>query len=236
MQRRRAPLPYRLLAGVLPCPAGWLVAGAKLQGISIAPEEPFTVKHFVDALDWKPAYDVIALAAPVGLLDEPVPGGRHCDRGARQIVGWPRSGAILSAPSRAELAAFAVHGEEHLSAVGRRMASHFAEVDQALSPYWQRTVFEVHPELSFHQLNGDAALHLPKHRPDGVAERRALLEERVPGVTRVLDAHLRGVNVAHLADAAVCLWTARRVAARAVIRIPEMPEWDTKGLRMEIVR
>jgi predicted RNase H-like nuclease len=38
-----------------------------------------------------------------------------------------------------------------------------------------------------------------------------------------------------LLDAAACLWTGRRVAARAT-RMPVDPEWDSQGLRMEIVR
>ncbi|HUY62971.1 MAG TPA: DUF429 domain-containing protein [Acidimicrobiales bacterium] len=234
--QRGARLPYRLLAGVVPCPAGWLVARAKLQGITISPEEPFTVHSFVEVLDYKPAHQVIALAAPVGLPDDPAPGGRTCDRQARHLVGWPRCGAITSAPSRSDLQALSDGTEVHVSAVSRQMAGRVAEVDRALSPYWQRTVFEVHPELSFHQLNEDRPLSAPKHGPEGLAERRALLEHRMAGVSRILDAHLPGVDKAHLADGAVCLWTARRVAARAVTRLPDMPEWDSKGLRMEIVR
>lgn len=34
----------------------------------------------------------------------------------------------------------------------------------------------------------------------------------------------------------VGLWTARRIAARAVSRLPENPEWNEDGLRMELVR
>jgi predicted RNase H-like nuclease len=45
-----------------------------------------------------------------------------------------------------------------------------------------------------------------------------------------------GAKPWHLLDAAACLWTARRVAARAATRIPMDPEWDSQGLRMEIVR
>jgi predicted RNase H-like nuclease len=37
-------------------------------------------------------------------------------------------------------------------------------------------------------------------------------------------------------DACVDLWTARRIAARAVSRLPEVPEWNDDGLRMELVR
>lgn len=235
--QRGARLPYRLLAGVVPCPAGWLIAGAKLQGITTAPEEPFVVRTFLEVLDYKPAYNVLAVTAPIGLPDEPTPGGRACDREARKLVGRRRGGAITSAPSRAELASLASGTRGvHLSAVARAMAARFREVDEALSPYWQRTVFEVHPELSFMQLNEDVPMRFPKHSKDGVEERRTLLEARLPGCARILEARGKGMGASHLIDAAVSLWTARRVAARAVTRIPENPVWDSKGLRMEIVR
>jgi len=32
------------------------------------------------------------------------------------------------------------------------------------------------------------------------------------------------------------LWTARRAAGRAMQRFPADPEWDSTGLRMELVR
>ncbi|MCW2929021.1 MAG: hypothetical protein JWM86_2989, partial [Thermoleophilia bacterium] len=40
----------------------------------------------------------------------------------------------------------------------------------------------------------------------------------------------------HLLDAMADMVTARRIAARAVIRIPEDPEWDEQGVRMELLR
>jgi predicted RNase H-like nuclease len=37
-------------------------------------------------------------------------------------------------------------------------------------------------------------------------------------------------------DVAAFMWTARRIFARAAVRMPEDPQWDEQGLRMEIVR
>lgn len=229
-------MPYRPLAGVVPCPAGWLVAGAKLQGITLSPEEPQTFPTLLDVLDYKPAFQIISLAAPIGLLDEPLPGGRTCDREARRLIGWPRNGAIVSAPARTVLSDYAAGAPVAVSAVSRRLIDRYAEVDEHMQPYWQRTVFEVHPELSFFQLNEDQPLRYSKHRQAGVTERTALLRARLPGVERILDTRLRGTKPAHMVDGAVCLWTSRRIAARAVSRLPEDPEWDSAGLRMEIVR
>ena len=233
---RGAQLPYRPLAGVVPCPGGWLVAGAKLQGITLSTEAPQVFVTLLDILDYKPAYQIIALAAPVGLLETPSPGGRHCDRDARRLLGWPRNGAVVSPPARSVLRDLANGVEVSLSAVGRRLVTRIAEVDDNIQPYWQRTVFEVHPELSFLQLNEDHPLKYSKHTRAGVEERTALLKARLPGVERILDPHLLGAKAAHNVDVAVCLWTARRIAARAVSRLPETPEWDSAGLRMEFVR
>lgn len=238
---RGARLPYETLAGVVPCPAGWLAASAKLQGITIAPEEAQVFGSIRDALDYKPAFQVLALFTPVGLLDTPARKGRQCDRDARQLLGFPRASAIVSAPARMALTAntyteaAAANGGK-LSVVAWNHLRRMAEVDKEMAPYWQRTVFEVHPELSFFQLNDDRPLRFSKRTSAGRQEREALLRARIPGIERVLDVRLKRVSAAHLMDAAACLWTARRIKSRAVNRVPEDPEWDSKGLRMEIVR
>ena len=238
---RGAQLPYQVLAGIVPCPAGWLAATAKLQGITLSPEQPQVFKTFVEALDYKPAYSVIALFAPIGLLDVALPRGRHCDRDARRVLGRPRSSAIVSAPARPTLSAStykeaAEANGGHLSVIGWRLLPKIAEVDRTIAPYWQRTVFEVHPELSFFQLNDDVSVRFSKHTEAGRQERRDILTRRFRGVERILDAQLPKVTGAHLLDAAACLWTARRIISRAVNRLPEDPEWDGLGLRMELVR
>ena len=184
---RGANLPYRLLAGVVPCPRGWLAATAKLQGITMAPEEPQVFTSFLDVLDYKPSYQVIALFAPVGLLDEASPNGRTCDNQARRLLGMPRASAVASVPPRPALSC-ATYSEAstasggHLSAVRWRQMSKIAEVDRAIAPYWQRTVFEVHPELTFFQLNQDRPVRYSKRTQLGMEERRRLLAARVPGV------------------------------------------------------
>lgn len=237
---RGSHLPYRVLAGVVPCPGGWLAATAKLQGITLSPEEPQVFATLLDVLDYKPAYQVIALFSAVGLPDAADSPARKCDREARRLLGVPRSAAVVSAPPRKALdcasyeEAAAVAGG--LSVIAWRLMPKLAEVDRNIAPYWQRTVFEVHPELSFYQLGENRPLRYPKHTRAGIDERRARVVPRIPGVERILDARLRKVSEAHLLDAAACLWTARRIVSRAIDRLPEDPEWDSQGLRMEIVR
>ena len=105
-----------------------------------------------------------------------------------------------------------------------------------MAPYRQRTVYEVHSELSFYQLNDDVPLRYSKQSERGWEERRVLLEKRIPGVERIINAELTNVPYSHLLDAAAFMWTARRVFAKAALRVPTDPEWDSEGLRMEIIR
>lgn len=238
---RGAQLPYNLIAGVVPCRLGWLCATAKTQGATIAPEDPQVLSTFMEVLDYKPAYRVIALFTPIGLPDGPSPKGRACEREARRLLGLPRSSAIASSPTRAALSCSTYEEASltnggHLSPIRWRQRRRIAEVDDAIAPYWQRTVFEVHPELSFFQLNDDAPLKFRKRSQSGMEERRDLLTRRLPGVDRILDASIRGVGRYQFYDAAVCLWTARRILSRAISRLPEDPEWNSLGLRMEFVR
>ncbi len=123
-----------------------------------------------------------------------------------------------------------------MSAVAMLQLPKIREVAKEIQPYWQRTVFEVHPELSFFQLNDDHPVRYSKHLSAGREERRRLLAARLDGIERILDADIPGVHEWHLLDAAAALWTSRRIAARAIQRVPENPEWDSEGLRMEIVR
>ena len=98
--RRGAPLPYRPLAGVEPCPGGWFVVSGKLQGVSLFPEPPQVVSSINDVLDSRPPYEIIALHAPIGLPGERTPGGRACDRQARKLLGNRRGSAVSAPPTR----------------------------------------------------------------------------------------------------------------------------------------
>src|SRR3954447_27075994 len=101
---RGPDLPYELLAGVVPCPPGWLVASGKLVGVHVHPEPPRVVKTFREVLDNIPGYRVIAVALPIGLPTRARRRGRRADEEARKILGFPHSGAIGSTPTRASLA------------------------------------------------------------------------------------------------------------------------------------
>jgi predicted RNase H-like nuclease len=211
------------------------VGSAKLQGTVFAPEDPIRLDTFVDVVDQRPTFSIIALNAPVGYLNQTVAGGRTCDKEARALLGR-RGASIKSAPVRTESRKEIDLLPDHLDAISRTLLPRYREVAAEMAPFRQRTVYEVHSDLSFYQLNGDVPLQWSKNSEKGRAERRALLEQKVPGVERILDADVPGATASHLLDAAVFLWTARRIFAHAGIRIPADPEWDDEGLRMEMVR
>jgi predicted RNase H-like nuclease len=239
--QRGPQLPYKVLAGVVPCPGGWLVAAGKLVGIQVYPEEPKLASSFRDIVDSVPLYEAIAVTVPIGLPTSPHRGGRAADRHARQILGFPHAGAIGSTPTRAALAAKTYDAARQangglLDVVTWQQFPKIREVDAEMEPYMQRRVYEVRPELSFYPLAEDEVLKQTKDSRAGQQERQSLLRRRMPGAERIIDAELDRVRLTHLTDAAVTLWTARRIIARAVSRVPEDPEWDDKGLRMEILR
>jgi predicted RNase H-like nuclease len=125
--------------------------------------------------------------------------------------------------------------EVGLDAVSATFLSQYQEVAAEMSPFRQRVIFEGHPELSFYQLRKDTPLSRSKQIEAGRDERRDVLEDKIPGIGRVLDAPPDGVPVKHVFDASALLWTARRVFGHAARRIPVEGEWDSEGLRMEIV-
>lgn len=231
--RRGAPLPYRVLAGVEPCRGGWLVVSAKLQGITMLPEPPHVLATLLDVLDYRPTFEFLALHSPVGLPNERLAGGRTCDQEARRLLGARRGAAIMSPPLRSEADNSDGKG---VSAVVRSLLPRIREVERDVASYHQRIVYEVHPELGFYQLNGDVPLRYGKRTAAGIEERLAILEPRMNGLDRILDNQPDNVSLPRLLDGAIDLWTARRIAARAITRLPQAPEWNEDGLKMEMVR
>lgn len=216
-----------------------MVSG-KFKGANLFPQAAEVFPRFIDVLDAKPAFTVIAVHVPLGLPSVPTPGGRACDTAARRPLGFARGAAVVPVPTRAALEVTSYDTARQanggrLSTVTWSVMPWVREVAAEMQPYWQRTVFEVHPELGFHRLNDDTPLTSSKRTPEGMKERRQVLEEKVPGIDRVLDVVPAGARPWHVLDAAADLWTARLIMARAVTRLPEDPVWDDTGLRMEIV-
>ncbi len=235
MSPRRGPqLPYSLVAGVTPTGTRWLVVSAKIHGGTFAPEEPRVFDSFREVLDESPAFNILVVNAPIGYLDLPDSGIRGCDREARELLG-ARGSTVHNAPTRADLDGRVPWSESQLDAVTATLLPNYRQVAAEMFAYRQRSVFQGHPELSFYQLNADNPLRISKKIEEGRDERRDILELRIPGIAKVLDAQIFGVPIKHIYDASALLWTARRVHTRSASRLPSEPEWDGEGLRMEYV-
>jgi predicted RNase H-like nuclease len=177
----------------------------------------------------------VALNAPVGYLSHTSVGGRACDREVRALLG-SRGAAVKSAPVRLDSERDIDLLPDHLDAISQTLLTRYREVANEMAPFRQRAIYEVNAELSLYQLNDDTPMRWTKHSEKGIAERREIVESKVPGVLRILETEVPATTISHRLDAAAILWTARRIFAHAVIRVPEDPEWDEQGLRMEIVR
>ncbi|MGH9114219.1 MAG: DUF429 domain-containing protein, partial [Acidimicrobiales bacterium] len=190
-----------------------------------------------DVLDYRPAFTVVALHAPVGMPDkaeEP----RGCDVAARRRLGR-RSGAAVKAPSRALLDADNIEEarslDPTLDIVRWRALPKAAEALREVQSWRQRAVWEVNPELAFQEMHGGEPLRHGRRTQHGRVERIELLAAKLPGADRVLAERPQGVRETKLMDALADLWTARRVVARAITRMADPPAWDADGVRMDIV-
>lgn len=239
--RPQQQLPYRSLAAVVPSRNGWLCVPGRLSGVSMAPMQPIVYERFQDIMDWKPAFEVIAVHIPIGLPDVPRKGGRRADVAARQVLGRPRSLSIMSPPVRSALSAAtreeAAEINGGLSVTTWQLMPRIREIAKDVASYNQRVVYEVHPELSFYEMNDGVPMKFSKHTPDGREEREAILRSKLQNIDTVLTAKVKGPTRAKVLDACACLWSARRILAKgAAQRVPEDPEWDSEGLRMDIWR
>ena len=234
-------LPYKNLAGVAQCPAGWLVLPARLAGVTVTAEESFVVRKLFDVLDYRPVFDAAAIDAPMGLRDHPDGEFRPCDVEAREYVGWPRSVAVYGTPTRPALhttrRSETQELEPWMTRHQLRRTRWTGEAARELAPYHSRRFFSAHPDVSFTVMNSDEPLRTSPWHEDGRVERLELIRERLPGVDDVVTrTPPDGAAPKHLLDAAALLFTARRASGRAISRMPLDPFWDDEGMRMEIVR
>jgi predicted RNase H-like nuclease len=235
------PKPYIDIAGVTPCPGGWLVLPARRAGITVVAEEAFVLSKLMDVLDYRPRFTFAGLNAPMGWRDEPGGRFRDCDLAARDLVGWPRTVGIHPVPCRAALRAVtrdeALRLEPWLTRDDFRRFRWYREAEREIQPFHQRSFYPANPDLSFVVMNGDEPLGTSPFHEDGVRERLGLIRDRLPGVDEVvLRAPPPGSGLHHMLQAAAMLWTARRASDRAISRLPLDPEWDASGLRTELVR
>jgi len=73
-----------------------------------------------------------------------------------------------------------------MSKQGYEIIAKIREVDDLMTPELQTWVFEVHPEVSFHTLNGGRPLKYSKHKTEGKNERVRLLLPHYPAIQKHL--------------------------------------------------
>lgn len=218
--------------------------------------------NFAEVLTIDPQPEVIAIDIPIGLLDKPQSGGRECDRQARKLLGR-RASSIFSPPTRSMLNAtrygqVRTHG---LSIQAFNLLPKIREVDRLLTPELQQRIHEAHPELAFTSLAG-APMQYNKKTQEGREERQRVLEPLFHrrgenptftppfakggqrGSTMLITSFVQEdffqnfprsqVAPDDILDAYVLAWTALRISNRQAKRVPDHPQTDSKGLRMEI--
>jgi predicted RNase H-like nuclease len=232
-----------LVVGVDGCPGGWIAA------IWDTDRNEWSPRHFDDIQQLLAAMgeaDCIGIDIPIGLRDDGT--ARRCDIEARRLLGWPRMTSVFPAPQRSLLncashsEASTLSKERFTKGISQQAFGIFKkvrEVDCAITPDLQQRVIEVHPELTFHAMNGGRPLLHSKKKLDGFAERRDLLRRHVsPSIPETrADARTLAPTAGadDLLDALAAAWTARRFAECRAERVPREPERDERGLRMEIV-
>lgn len=233
--------PFKAIAGVTPCPGGWLVLPARLAGVTTVAEEAFVVRTLQDVLDYRPNFDFGAINIPFGYPEKPKGPYRQCDQEARQHVGWPRMVRLHPVPSRPALFAKsrkeAVELEPWLTKNDFRHFHWMKEAATEIQPFHSRSWYSGNADLSFQHLNGDLPLSSSPYHEDGRKERLEMVRAKLPGVDEVIErVPPEGAGQVHMYEAAAMLWTARRASGRAISRLPMDPEWDEGGIRIELVR
>ena len=232
------------VAGIDGCRNGWVVVLLELNGNGgVAGESWRRLGSFGDVINLPERPRFAAIDIPIGLPSAAVPGGRTCDREARQLLGSRRA-SVFSPPARSVLGAGSYKEAVRLNRASSRHAIGMSrqvynllpklrDVHQSMTPELQLRIREVHPELSFTEMNEGAPIEDSKHSPAGKELRRELLEKRF---TKVGDALKLGsaAVASDLLDAYAAAWSAWRMARGKARRIPDELQLDSQGLRMGI--
>ncbi len=207
------------------------------RGRSSLPRSRSSSRPFSEVLDQRPSFAVIALNAPVGLprpARPPAAGPATARRG--HSSGPKRGSSIQSAPVRSSTNELEFL-PDHLDAISMTLLPRYREVAAEMAPFRQRTVYEVHSDVCFFELNDGEPMQFTEAEREG--HRGAPGAPRGEVSRRRPDPLGRAPRRAHCPTSSTSPPSSGRPGGsshRAAVRIPEDPEWDEQGLRMEIVR
>lgn len=239
------------VAGVDGCKAGWLIAVVSAMEVGTAANtacvyklQEFWVAHtFSEILSRTTQFELVCVDIPIGLSNGSKP--RECDVAARKVLGGRRASSVFPPPIRQCLSAKDYktacdisfeHTGKKLSKQSFALLARIRQVDDLMAPQLQHRVREIHPEISFWALNGEKPIQQYKKTAPGQAQRHKLLQRIFPDMDSILaHAPVRGYVMDDVLDALVAAWTAGQTVLGKAVTLPENPDLDSKGLRMEIL-
>ncbi len=225
---------------------GWVGVRLNTAGLKIE-----NLSYSSDLMDLLDNFEgITAIDMPIGLPRVSRIGGRTCDREVRKYLGM-RQSSVFSVPSRISVyqrdyrtsCAAALQTSCPPRKVSRQIFNIFPKMrilDGLLNPQHLR-IYEAHPEFAFVQANNKAPLETPKKvknrpNPEGLAQRRSLLSKI--GICEKdllkLDQLPPFIGQDDRLDAAIIAWTATKIAKETASVCPEAPEYDERGLPMQI--
>ena len=239
------------VAGVDGCKAGWFVAVVSTTKETSQAHAPrvFKLKYtlvastFTEVLSKTSDCRLVCVDIPIGLSDGDGP--RECDVAARKVLGQQRASSVFPAPIRQCLSAKDYHEASEISFQhsGKKLSwQSFAlldkirQVDSIMTPQLQERVREIHPEISFWVLNNKKPIQRNKKTVPGQAQRHKLLQQIFTDMDDILSkSPTVGFAMDDAFDALAATWTAGQVVMGKAATLPENPELDSKGLRMEML-
>ena len=232
------------------CKAGWFVAiiSVTKESSRIDTRCVFELKRvlvagtFTEVLSKTADCELVCVDIPIGLSDRKP---RECDLAARKVLGGQRASSVFPAPIRSCLSAKDYktaceisfeHSGKKLNRQSFALLEKIRQVDDLMTPALQHRVREIHPEISFWVLNSEKPIQQNKKTVPGQAQRHKLLQQIFVDMDNILaQAPPRGYVMDDALDALVAAWTAGQVALGKAKTLPKNTEFDSKGLRMEIL-
>jgi predicted RNase H-like nuclease len=216
-----------LVAGVDACRNGW-VAVVNRDGVFAA----YVISHIAELNEVVPGAQVVAIDIPIGLLSE---GIRTADLMGRDELDTRRS-TLFVVPVRSALEAMTHHEATSISSeksgVGISLQSFslkekIFEVERWL-PDAPCPVYEVHPELSFKEMDGTVVTPSKKTWAGMTVRRDKLFREQIflDGVSLEVGARCATDD---MLDAGAAVWSARRILMKGARSIPAQPQRSPEG-------
>src|SRR5487761_2412865 len=220
------------IVGVDACKSGWIAV--VLRGASASAIHLRNIDNLGAVI---PDVEVVAIDIPIGL---PTAGRRLADIEAKTVLG-KRASTLFVVPVRAALEA-PTHSEatrlsQELSGFGISQQSYalapkILEVEHWL-PSAPCPVWEVHPELSFAELQGSVMTSSKKSWAGMLKRRDALLRVGI-GLDHVMGDASERAATDDMLDAAVAAWSAQRIFEGHARSIPAIAPVDSSGRKIAI--